>query len=161
MSGELLGRLVGEMGKSVLLAFAVIFLLMSLLFRSLWIGALSMVPNVFPLLAAGGFMGFAGITIRSSIALIFAVALVNFVRGMGPMAPMGVMEVFGLCSNILSYSRLMTLGVASICLADIANMLPEMLGGGVAGFAIAAATAFHVFLKYAKLWELERRGKIS
>jgi hypothetical protein len=27
---------------------------------------------------------------------------------------------------------------------------------GVAGFVIAAATAFHVFLKYAKLWELER-----
>jgi len=75
LAEELLGRLVGEMGKSVLLAFAVIFLLMSLLFRSLWIGALSMVPNVFPLLAAGGFMGFAGITIRSSIALIFAVAL--------------------------------------------------------------------------------------
>jgi glycosyltransferase involved in cell wall biosynthesis len=27
---------------------------------------------------------------------------------------------------------------------------------GVPGFAIAAATAFHVFLKYAKLWELQR-----
>jgi len=27
---------------------------------------------------------------------------------------------------------------------------------GVPGFAIAAATAFHVFLKYAKLWELDR-----
>ncbi len=27
---------------------------------------------------------------------------------------------------------------------------------GVPGFVIAAATAFHVFLKYAKLWELER-----
>jgi hypothetical protein len=29
---------------------------------------------------------------------------------------------------------------------------------GTAGFVIAAATAFHVFLKYAKLWELARRG---
>ena len=27
---------------------------------------------------------------------------------------------------------------------------------GVPGFVIAAATAFHVFLKYAKLWELDR-----
>ena len=29
---------------------------------------------------------------------------------------------------------------------------------GVVGFVIAVATAFHVFLKYAKLWELERAG---
>lgn len=29
---------------------------------------------------------------------------------------------------------------------------------GVPGFVIAAATAFHVFLKYAKLWELERHA---
>jgi hypothetical protein len=27
---------------------------------------------------------------------------------------------------------------------------------GVPGFLIAAVTAFHVLLKYAKLWELER-----
>jgi glycosyltransferase involved in cell wall biosynthesis len=32
---------------------------------------------------------------------------------------------------------------------------------GLPGFVIAAATAFHVFLKYAKLWELERTGGAS
>jgi glycosyltransferase involved in cell wall biosynthesis len=30
---------------------------------------------------------------------------------------------------------------------------------GLPGFVIAAATAFHVFLKYAKLWELERAAR--
>ena len=30
---------------------------------------------------------------------------------------------------------------------------------GMPGFIVAAATAFHVFLKYAKLWELRRAGK--
>ena len=30
---------------------------------------------------------------------------------------------------------------------------------GIPGFVIAAATAFHVLLKYAKLWELERQGE--
>lgn len=30
---------------------------------------------------------------------------------------------------------------------------------GVPGLVIAAATAFHVFLKYAKLWELERQAR--
>ncbi len=35
-------------------------------------------------------------------------------------------------------------------------VLKQGFRDGMAGFMIAAATAFHVFLKYAKLWELER-----
>jgi glycosyltransferase involved in cell wall biosynthesis len=42
-----------------------------------------------------------------------------------------------------------------------AYLLKAGFRDGVAGFAIAAATAFHVFLKYAKLWELERSDKRS
>jgi len=72
---RVLDRLVREMAKSTGLAFVAIFLLMSLLFRSIAVGAFAMVPNLLPLLVAAGFMGFAGITVRSSIALIFAVAL--------------------------------------------------------------------------------------
>lgn len=94
--------------------------------------------NMFPLGASAGY----GIA-----AIVFAVALVNFVRGMGPMAPMGILEIFGLCANVLSYSRLMALGIASIAFADIANMLPEMLGGGVAGVIIGIPLALlvHIF----------------
>jgi predicted RND superfamily exporter protein len=72
---KVLDRLIREMAKSTVLAFGGIFLLMAVLFRSVKVGALAMVPNMFPLVAAAGFMGFAGITVRSSIALIFAVAL--------------------------------------------------------------------------------------
>jgi glycosyltransferase involved in cell wall biosynthesis len=32
---------------------------------------------------------------------------------------------------------------------------------GIPGFVVAAATAFHVFLKYAKLWEIERKPGAS
>ncbi len=80
-------------------------------------------------------------------ALIFAVALINFARGMGAMAPMGVMEIVSLCANILSYSRLMALGIASIAFADIANMLPEMMGGGLVGalVGIPLAVGVHAF----------------
>ncbi|NNL67610.1 MAG: glycosyltransferase family 2 protein [Myxococcales bacterium] len=37
-----------------------------------------------------------------------------------------------------------------------AYLLKQGFRDGMAGFMIAAATAFHVFLKYAKLWELAR-----
>ena len=39
-----------------------------------------------------------------------------------------------------------------------AYVLKQGFRDGAPGFVIAAATAFHVFLKYAKLWERQRRG---
>lgn len=39
-----------------------------------------------------------------------------------------------------------------------AYLLKQGFRDGAPGFMIAAATAFHVFLKYAKLWEFERGG---
>jgi glycosyltransferase involved in cell wall biosynthesis len=40
-----------------------------------------------------------------------------------------------------------------------AFVLKQGFRDGMPGFVIAAATAFYVFLKYAKLWELERRKR--
>ena len=79
-------------------------------------------------------------------AALVCSCLYYLIRGMGVMAPMGVMEIIGLTANVLSYSRLMALGIASIAFADIANGLPEMMGGGVIGFVIGvpAALAVHV-----------------
>ena len=78
--------------------------------------------------------------------LLFCSAAYYLVRGMGVMAPMGLMEIIGLTANVLSYSRLMALGVASIAFADIANGMPEMLGGGLFGFAVGVPAALAVHL---------------
>jgi len=40
-------------------------------------------------------------------------------------------------------------------------LLKQGVRDGMPGLVIAAATAFHTFLKYAKLWELERAGGAS
>jgi len=40
-----------------------------------------------------------------------------------------------------------------------AYLLKQGFRDGLPGFIVAAATAFHVFLKYAKLWERERAGR--
>ncbi|MDP6978300.1 MAG: glycosyltransferase family 2 protein [Myxococcota bacterium] len=40
-----------------------------------------------------------------------------------------------------------------------AYLLKQGYRDGLPGFIVAVATAFHVFLKYAKLWERERRGR--
>jgi len=76
-----------------------------------------------------------GATLGGVLAgLLFAVGLFYLFKSMGAMGLMGIMEIIGLSANVLSYSRLMALGIAGIAFADIANSMP------------ASATSFGVFL---------------
>jgi len=75
VAANALGKLVADMLNSLSTAFVVISLLMMLLLRSFRVGLIAMIPNVLPLLITLGFMGWVGIPIRTSTALIFSVAL--------------------------------------------------------------------------------------
>ena len=75
VAANALDRLVEDLLWSLGTAFVVISLLMMLILRSLRIGLMSMLPNMLPLLITLGFMGWVGIPVRTSTALIFSVAL--------------------------------------------------------------------------------------
>ena len=66
--------LVRNLVVSLAVALVVISLLMALLFRSLRLTLISIIPNVIPLLVVGGAMGYAGILLKPSTALIFPLA---------------------------------------------------------------------------------------
>ncbi|MEM6803431.1 MAG: MMPL family transporter [Bacteroidota bacterium] len=59
---------------SLLLAFIVIAVIMGLLFKSVRMVLISLVPNILPLLMVAGVMGFTGIHLKPSTALVFGVA---------------------------------------------------------------------------------------
>jgi predicted RND superfamily exporter protein len=67
---KLSGQLIG--GLSI--AFVLISVLMALVFRNWRMTLIALVPNVIPLLFVGGIMGFAGIDIKVSTAIIFTIA---------------------------------------------------------------------------------------
>jgi uncharacterized protein len=75
VAARALSHVVDDMMSSLLTAFFVIGLLMMVLLRSLRTGLLAMLPNVIPLLVTLGFMGWVGIPLRTSTALIFSVSL--------------------------------------------------------------------------------------
>ncbi len=75
VAANALGKLVTDMLFSLSTAFIVISLLMMVLLRSFRVGLIAMIPNVLPLLVTMGFMGWVGIPIRTSTALIFSVSL--------------------------------------------------------------------------------------
>lgn len=112
---------------------------------------LGMLLGLFSLLIAivamGGYFPLGGM-LGGVLALgLFGAALFYLFKSMKGMAPMGVMEIIGLTANILSYSRLMALGIAGIAFADIANRMSQ----GAVGFnlvffiGILVAFAVHAF----------------
>jgi predicted RND superfamily exporter protein len=66
--------LIENLLQSLAIAFVIIALLMGALFRSLRMVLISLVPNMLPLIMVAGVMGFTGIPLKPSTALVFGVA---------------------------------------------------------------------------------------
>jgi uncharacterized protein len=66
--------LISSLISSLSLAFVIISIIMSLMFRSWKIIVISIVPNLFPLLVTAGAMGYLGVALKPSTVLIFSIA---------------------------------------------------------------------------------------
>ncbi|MFB6375155.1 MAG: RND family transporter, partial [Bradymonadaceae bacterium] len=60
---------------SLIFAAVVIFVLMALMFRSVRLGLISMIPNITPLVITLGYMGLQKIDLNSTTVIIFAIGL--------------------------------------------------------------------------------------
>ena len=65
--------LIENLLQSMLLAFFIISVIMSLLFKNFKMVIISLIPNLIPLIFAGGIMGFFGIPLKPSSALVFSI----------------------------------------------------------------------------------------
>lgn len=95
------------------------------------------------------------------VALVIAVPVLLYLKG-----PLIVIELLSFVGNMLSYARLMAVGVASVYLAFVANMFAGMVGNIVVGVIIAAlihainlALAFSPTIQSARLHYVEFFGK--
>ena len=67
--------LISSLLSSFVIAFLIIFVSMNILFKSFKLSLVSIIPNVLPLIFAGGIMGFMGIELRPATAMTFSIAL--------------------------------------------------------------------------------------
>ncbi|MBC5994148.1 efflux RND transporter permease subunit [Pontibacter cellulosilyticus] len=67
--------LINNLRSSLILAFVLVTIVIALLFKSARVVIISLIPNMIPLLIAGGLMGFFNIPLKPSTALIFSIAL--------------------------------------------------------------------------------------
>lgn len=65
--------LIRNLWFSLCLAFIIIAIIMALLFANFRMIVISLIPNIIPLLITAGIMGFAGIHLKPSTALIFSI----------------------------------------------------------------------------------------
>ena len=65
--------LIENLLTSMIIAFFIIALIMGLLFRNMKMIVVSIIPNIIPLLITAGIMGFFGIPLKPSTALIFSI----------------------------------------------------------------------------------------
>lgn len=66
--------LIDNLLSSMLIAFIIIAIIMGILFRNLKMIVICLIPNVIPLLITAGMMGYVGIALKPSTALIFSIA---------------------------------------------------------------------------------------
>jgi len=93
-------------------------------------------------------MNMAGLPVLGSKAFLVLAAIlylsgaVIILKAMGGMGMVNILEIFSLAGNVLSYARLMALGIASVIIADLANELPHGVGYLV---GVPLAIAIHLF----------------
>jgi predicted RND superfamily exporter protein len=75
LANRALDNIVRDMFVSFLSAFGIIFLAVTILYRSVKAGLITMLPNIIPLVVTLGFMGIFGITLRVSTVVAFAICL--------------------------------------------------------------------------------------
>ena len=66
--------LVENLQVSFILAFVIISIIMALLFANLRMIIISLIPNIIPLMMTGAIMGFFGIPLKPSTAIVFSIA---------------------------------------------------------------------------------------
>lgn len=74
LSASINNKIVNSLFTSIALAFVLISIIMAFLFRNIRMVFISLIPNILPLLITAGVMGFTGIDIKSSTAVIFTIA---------------------------------------------------------------------------------------
>lgn len=75
LSADLTEKIVYSLAWSIALAITAITLIMAMLFKNLRLVIIALVPNILPLIIVAGVMGFMGVDIKPSTAVIFTIAL--------------------------------------------------------------------------------------
>lgn len=152
-TGHLLDRNMSNLSKNLFwglgLAVGIVSLLMGFLFRSIKMVIIAMIPNVLPLVMLGAMLGFAGVELKVSTALVFTISFgiavddtIHFMSKLKLELNKGKSLMFALRRTFLSTGRAIVLTTLILTAGFLMLMFSDFLGTFYIGLLISCTLIF-------------------
>lgn len=133
------------------IAFIVVAMIIGLLFRSLRMVILCLIPNILPLLMIAGYMGFAGIDLKVSTSIIFTIAFgiavddtIHFMSKLRIELSKGKSMLYALKRTHLSTGKAIIVTSIILCGGFLTLILSGFLGTFYIGLLVSLTLLFAV-----------------
>ena len=124
-----------SMVKGLLLSVGIVALIIGLLFRSIPVMLISLVPNLIPLVTIAGIMGLMGVELKISTAIIFTIAFgiavddtIHFLGKYKFELMKGKSPLYALKRSYLTTGKAMILTTLILCSGFLLLMLSSFMG---------------------------------
>lgn len=152
-TGHLLDRnmnsLSANLTKGLMLAVLIVSLLMGLLYRSVKMVFIAIIPNILPLVLLAAILGFAGIQLKVSTAIIFTISFgiavddtIHFMSKLKLELNRGRTFMYALKRTYLSTGRAIILTTLILCSGFLLLMFSDFLGTFYVGLLISCTLIF-------------------
>lgn len=152
-TGHLLDRNMSSLSKNLtkglLLAILIVSLIMGILYRSLKIVLIALVPNVLPLIMLAAILGYLGIQLKVSTAIIFTISFgiavddtIHFMSKLKLELNKGKNFLYALKRTYLSTGRAIILTTLILCSGFLLLMFSDFLGTFYIGLLISCTLFF-------------------
>lgn len=152
-TGHLLDRNMSSLSrnltKGLVLALIIVSLIMGLLYRSIKIVVLALIPNLLPLLMLAAILGYAGIHLKVSTAIIFTISFgiavddtIHFMSKLKLELRKGKPLLYALKRTYLSTGRAIILTTLILCSGFLLLIFSDFLGTFYVGLLISCTLLF-------------------
>ncbi|MFT5859145.1 MAG: putative RND superfamily exporter protein [Flavobacteriaceae bacterium] len=148
-TAHLLDKNMGYLVYSMLLGLGIsvlmVALIMGIVFKSIKMAFLSLIPNLIPLVIIGGIMGYMGIELKMSNVLIFSIAFgivvddtIHFLGKFNIELQRGSSSLYALKRSYLTTGKAMILTTAVLCSGFIIMIFSSFMGTFYLGFLLSS-----------------------
>jgi len=141
----------GSLVQGLALATLIVAVIMGLLYKSFSIVILSIIPNLIPLIIIGGVMGFFGINLKITTAIVFTIAFgiavddtIHFLSKFKLELNKGKSKLYALKSTFISTGRAIVLTSVILCSGFLMLIFSDFLGTFYMGLMISLTLIFAV-----------------
>ncbi len=144
-----MSKLANSLTKGLFFAILLVSLIMGVLYKSFKIVMLALVPNILPLLMLGAVLGFSGIDLKVSTAIIFTISFgiavddtIHFMSRFKLELNKGKSVLYALKRTYLSTGRAIVLTTLILCSGFLLLMFSDFLGTYYIGLLISLTLLF-------------------